>query len=176
MLPTAQKVRARRRRTRPLPRHATRRVAPRSGMGLLTLLLSAGEGISVAFVPGLGQTTTFVPSKALQENAISDDSRAACKHGELGLPPWSPTSEAQVLRTLAERIKFLRWSTGWTQEQLAERSSIQRSYLADLEQGHRNPSVRTLVKVANAIGIPISSLFVESAKSSISRSTRRKRL
>ena len=68
-------------------------------------------------------------------------------------------SEAQTLRTLAERVKYLRRSKRWSQEQLAERASIQRSYLADLERGHRNPSVRTLVKVANAIGVPISALF-----------------
>ncbi len=68
-------------------------------------------------------------------------------------------SEAQILRTLAGRIKYLRRSKRWSQEQLAERASIQRSYLADLERGYRNPSVRTLVKVANAIGVPISALF-----------------
>jgi transcriptional regulator with XRE-family HTH domain len=36
---------------------------------------------------------------------------------------------------------------------------MQRSYLADLERGHRNPSVRTLVKVANAFGVPVHSLL-----------------
>jgi transcriptional regulator with XRE-family HTH domain len=34
---------------------------------------------------------------------------------------------------LAERIKSLRRAKGWSQEQLAERASMQRSYLADLE-------------------------------------------
>ena len=75
------------------------------------------------------------------------------------LPQCLPVSEAQVLRTLAGRIKYLRRSKGWSQEQLAERASMQRSYLADLERGYRNPSVRTLVKVANAIGVSISALF-----------------
>ena len=41
----------------------------------------------------------------------------------------------------------------------AERASMQRSYLADLERGHRNPSVRTLVKVANAFGVPVADLL-----------------
>jgi transcriptional regulator with XRE-family HTH domain len=63
------------------------------------------------------------------------------------------------LRLLAERIKALRGAKGWTQEQLAERASMQRSYLADLELGRRNPSVRTLVKVANAFGIPVPELL-----------------
>jgi transcriptional regulator with XRE-family HTH domain len=39
---------------------------------------------------------------------------------------------------------------------------MQRSYLADLELGYRNPSVRTLVKLANALGVAIPGLFEES--------------
>jgi transcriptional regulator with XRE-family HTH domain len=47
----------------------------------------------------------------------------------------------------------------WTQKQLAERAAIQRSYLGDLELGRRNPSVRTLVKVANALGVGVAELL-----------------
>jgi transcriptional regulator with XRE-family HTH domain len=36
---------------------------------------------------------------------------------------------------------------------------MQRSYVADLELGYRNPSVRTLVKVANALGVSVAALF-----------------
>lgn len=70
-------------------------------------------------------------------------------------------SESTVLKKLAKRIVALRAEKGWTQERLAEEASIQRSYIADLERGSRNPSVRTLVKLANALGIPVSSLFGE---------------
>jgi transcriptional regulator with XRE-family HTH domain len=70
-------------------------------------------------------------------------------------------SEAHILRLLAERIVSVRRSKGWSQEQLADRASMQRSYLADLERGHRNPSVRTLVKVANALGVSVPGLFQE---------------
>jgi transcriptional regulator with XRE-family HTH domain len=38
---------------------------------------------------------------------------------------------------------------------------MQRSYLADLERGHRNPSVRTLVKLANALGVSVPEMFEE---------------
>ncbi len=70
-----------------------------------------------------------------------------------------PVSETQILRQLAERIRMLRVARGWTQEQFAERAAMQRSYLADLELGRRNPSVRTLVKVANAFGITVAELL-----------------
>jgi transcriptional regulator with XRE-family HTH domain len=52
-------------------------------------------------------------------------------------------------------------SNGWTQEKFAERAAIQQSYLDGLERGTRNPSVRTLVRVANAFGISVSDLFQE---------------
>lgn len=68
------------------------------------------------------------------------------------------------MRLLARRIKALRRSKRWSQEQLAERASIQRSYVADLEGGYRNPSVRTLVKVANAMGVSLAALFQEKAE------------
>ncbi|MGA2770096.1 MAG: helix-turn-helix transcriptional regulator [Bryobacteraceae bacterium] len=60
---------------------------------------------------------------------------------------------------MANRVKLLRRSRRWTQEKLAERASMQRSYLADLERGYRNPSVRTLLKLANALGVRIRDLF-----------------
>jgi transcriptional regulator with XRE-family HTH domain len=68
-------------------------------------------------------------------------------------------SESAVIRLLAKRVRALRKEMGWTQEQLAERASIQRSYVADLERGYRNPSVRTLVKLANALGSSVRGLF-----------------
>jgi len=41
---------------------------------------------------------------------------------------------------------------------------MQRSYLADLERGYRNPSVRTLVKLANAFEVSLPALFEDEAK------------
>ena len=71
----------------------------------------------------------------------------------------SPSSEVQVLRSLAAVLRSLRKTKGWSQDQLAERAFMHRSYVADLERASRNPSVRTLVKLADALGVPISALF-----------------
>jgi transcriptional regulator with XRE-family HTH domain len=68
-------------------------------------------------------------------------------------------SETQVLGALAHRIKTMRRRHRLTQEQLAHKAAMQRSYLADLERGSRNPSIRTLVRIANAFGVPVSALF-----------------
>ena len=56
---------------------------------------------------------------------------------------------------------MLRRAKRWSQEQLAERAAIQRSYIADLERGGRNPSVRTLLRVANALGVTMTAFFVQ---------------
>jgi transcriptional regulator with XRE-family HTH domain len=45
-------------------------------------------------------------------------------------------------------------------------AAMQRSYLADLELERRNPSVRTLVRVANAFGIAVQVLFEGDVKRS----------
>jgi DNA-binding XRE family transcriptional regulator len=123
------------------------------------LCYSASRVLVVAFA-------TRWRSIILCENPIFDDFQPRVRGRRLKLlPPWLPVSEAQVLGALAKRIKFLRRSKRWSQQQLAERASMQRSYVADLERGHRNPSVRTLLKVANAMDVPIASLFVETPKS-----------
>jgi transcriptional regulator with XRE-family HTH domain len=70
-----------------------------------------------------------------------------------------PVSETEVLRRLALRLKELRRQKGWSQEELAEKASVQRSYIADLERGYRNPSVRTLVKIANAMKVSVRDLL-----------------
>jgi transcriptional regulator with XRE-family HTH domain len=56
-------------------------------------------------------------------------------------------------------MKELRRLKGWSQEELAERAAMQRSYIADVERGSRNPSIRTVVKIANAFNVAVRDLF-----------------
>jgi XRE family transcriptional regulator, regulator of sulfur utilization len=63
--------------------------------------------------------------------------------------------------TLGNRIKDLRTARGWSQEKLAEHAAIDRSYVAGVEVGARNPSLKMLEKLAKAFGVPISRLFTE---------------
>ena len=62
-------------------------------------------------------------------------------------------------KTLARRIKTLRSRRGWSQERLAEEAGIHRVYLAGIEGGQRNPSLRNLENLAHALGVPLSKLF-----------------
>lgn len=47
----------------------------------------------------------------------------------------------------------LRAAAGLTQEQVADRADISQQYISGLERGQRNPSVETLYKIAQALGV-----------------------
>jgi transcriptional regulator with XRE-family HTH domain len=70
-------------------------------------------------------------------------------------------SESAVVKALGKRIRELRDAKGWSQERLAEAAYLDRSYLAGIESGSRNPSVRSLLKIANALKVQVRDLFGE---------------
>jgi len=69
-------------------------------------------------------------------------------------PQASPAAKA-----LAQRIRHLRSKKGWSQERLAEEAHIHRVYLAGIERGGRNPSLRNLENFAVALGMSLPKLF-----------------
>jgi transcriptional regulator with XRE-family HTH domain len=60
---------------------------------------------------------------------------------------------------LGEKIRTLRKKASLTQVQLAEKALISRSYLADVEKNRYNPSLDTLDKIIEALGITKSEFF-----------------
>jgi transcriptional regulator with XRE-family HTH domain len=64
-----------------------------------------------------------------------------------------------LLRALGWRVRQLRESKGWTQETLAGRAALDRSYVAGIEAGLRNPSTKALAKIARPLGVTLSELF-----------------
>src|SRR5690242_1465929 len=57
-------------------------------------------------------------------------------------------------------IKGQRQSLGFSQEELAYRSGLHRTYITDIERGTRNLSIESMRKLTNALGISISGLFL----------------
>ncbi len=64
-----------------------------------------------------------------------------------------------VVKQLGMRLAYLRKKKGWSQEELAFRSTVNKNYLSDLENGRRNPSLRIIEQIAVALEITLADLF-----------------
>lgn len=60
---------------------------------------------------------------------------------------------------LGEKIRKLRKDISMTQEKLAELTSIDPKSIIQIESGKRNPTVKTLNKIARALSVKLSQLF-----------------
>lgn len=56
-------------------------------------------------------------------------------------------------------VKAIREEQSLTQEELAHRAGIHRTYLSDIERGGRNTSLVNIEKLAVALGISLAELF-----------------
>ena len=60
---------------------------------------------------------------------------------------------------MGKRLRDLRESRGWSQEQLAEKSDLDPTYIGGIERGRRNPSLVSLAKLAQALKISLPNLL-----------------
>ena len=63
-----------------------------------------------------------------------------------------------VLVALGKNVRELREQKKLTQEALAERSGLDPSYISGIERGVRNPSILSLVRLANGLGCAVSEI------------------
>ncbi|HKW74464.1 MAG TPA: helix-turn-helix transcriptional regulator [Terriglobales bacterium] len=62
-------------------------------------------------------------------------------------------------RRLGERIRKLRDKKGWSQEEFADSCEVNRSYMGRIERGELNLTLDTVKKVAEGLGISVSTLL-----------------
>lgn len=65
-----------------------------------------------------------------------------------------------IYATLGQNVRALRKARGLSQTELAQICNMEPSNLNRLENGHTNPSVRTLMQIANALHLPLKKFFV----------------
>jgi transcriptional regulator with XRE-family HTH domain len=65
----------------------------------------------------------------------------------------------EIRQRLAQNLRLLRQSKGWSQERLADEAGLHRTYMSDLERGARNPTIAVVEKLAVALGVPASRLL-----------------
>jgi len=69
---------------------------------------------------------------------------------------------------LGERIKHFRSNLNVSQESFGEKVSLSREHINKIETGANKPSLDTVVDIANALGISVDDLLVDSLEHPIS--------
>jgi transcriptional regulator with XRE-family HTH domain len=72
---------------------------------------------------------------------------------------------AQTVENIGHRIRQLRETRGMTQSQLQARSRVSRSYLSRIESGQMTPSLGTLEKISEALGVGLNRFFLPESSS-----------
>ncbi|GEA17786.1 helix-turn-helix domain-containing protein [Moorella sp. E306M] len=57
------------------------------------------------------------------------------------------------------KIKHLRTKNNYTLKQLAEKTGLSISFISDIENGRRNPSIDNLYKLSKALGVSVDILL-----------------
>ncbi len=70
-----------------------------------------------------------------------------------------PSRQYPVQIAFGQRVRGLREAKGWTQEELAEKADIHRTYLGGIERGLRNVALRNIAKIAQAFDLSLSEFF-----------------
>jgi len=72
----------------------------------------------------------------------------------------SKSKEKNIIQTgFGQVVRQLRYKLNMTQDQLAERSGVNRTYIGDLELGGRNLSLRNILRLAVALEVTPDKLF-----------------
>lgn len=69
------------------------------------------------------------------------------------------TSLESILGYIAANLKHQRVALGWSQERLAHEAGVDRTMLSRIEAQGANPSLATLVKLANALDTSVDALL-----------------
>lgn len=80
----------------------------------------------------------------------------------------------EQLHYIVEKIKVIRARKGVSQMELSLRSNLSQSFIANIEKGKKQPSVLTLIKIAEALNVNPQDFFPESIDSDTKEQTKEK--
>ena len=66
---------------------------------------------------------------------------------------------ADIRHRFGSAVRQRREELNLTQEDIADRAGIHRTYLSDIERGHRNPSLINIDRLASALSLSLPELF-----------------
>lgn len=67
--------------------------------------------------------------------------------------------EDKLLCSFGLHLKSLRLANGLSQEDLALKAELDRTYISGIERGKRNVSILNLFKIADALEVPVAELM-----------------
>lgn len=70
-----------------------------------------------------------------------------------------PITHKQILEKFGQKMQKTRQAAGVTQEELAARLGMHRTYIGLIERGERNPTIRTLYKISKALKVSADKLL-----------------
>lgn len=68
-------------------------------------------------------------------------------------------NEISILERFGKRIREIRVSKNFSQEELADRAGLHRTYIGMIERAEKNITLRNIEKIANALNIEIKELL-----------------
>ena len=71
---------------------------------------------------------------------------------------------AEILKRFGQRVRNERLKRSFSQEKLAEKASLHRTYIGMIERAEKNITLINIEKIANALEISIEELLKESGK------------
>jgi DNA-binding XRE family transcriptional regulator len=78
------------------------------------------------------------------------------------------TQAVVVNELIGERIRQQRTARGWTLDELADRSGVSRRMVINIEHGEGNPSIATLLRISDALGVGLPVLVDVERPSAVS--------
>ena len=65
----------------------------------------------------------------------------------------------KIQKHFGNRIRTLRKEKGYSQEELGFKTSLDRTYISGIERGLRNPALKNIAKLAQALDVELFELF-----------------
>ena len=69
-------------------------------------------------------------------------------------------SKKEVLIKFGEKVREIRKEKGLSQEELAYRANLHRTYIGMIERAEKNITLLNIEKIANALEISVNDLFI----------------
>ena len=67
----------------------------------------------------------------------------------------------KTIEYLKNNIRYYRTNKGLSQQKLAEKCKVSTYYISGIERGHNYPSLKILIKIAEALEIPVYMLLID---------------